>query len=200
MEAKTSLPSWRSALLIEWGIMYQLILWMRKFSFPSGSLNTPGFPGGAVVKNWPASAGNSRDVGSIPGSGRSPGEGNGSPLLYSCLQNSMDRRAWQTTVHGVTKSQTRLSDWEHTHILILTIKWINQKGNETRQENWEARWFKFKYSINKINGLNSLVRRQSLTLNFFNQVRWYFEDSDDLWEGWEYSWGDTEGALRTKMF
>ena len=53
-----------------------------------------GFPGGAVVKNPPANAGDTGDVGSIPGSGRSPGTGNGNPLQYSCLQNSMDRGAW----------------------------------------------------------------------------------------------------------
>ena len=62
-----------------------------------------GFPEGSVVKNLPANAG---DVGSIPGSERSPGEGNGSPLQYSCLENSMDRGAWQATVYGITKSQT----------------------------------------------------------------------------------------------
>ena len=54
-----------------------------------------------VVKYPPANAG---DVGSIPKSGRSPGEGNGNPLQYSCLENPMDRRAWWATVHGVTKS------------------------------------------------------------------------------------------------
>ena len=54
-----------------------------------------GFPGGSVVKNPPA---NARDAGSIPGSGRSPGEGNGHPLLYSCLGNPMDRGAWRATV------------------------------------------------------------------------------------------------------
>ena len=59
-----------------------------------------------MVKNSPANAGDLRDVGLIPGSGRSPGEGNGNPLPYSYLQNSMDRRAWQATVHGVTNSQT----------------------------------------------------------------------------------------------
>ena len=53
-----------------------------------------GFPGGAVVKNLPAKAGDARDVGSIPGSGRSPGAGNGNPLQYSCLENPMDRRAY----------------------------------------------------------------------------------------------------------
>ena len=58
------------------------------------NINTSwGFPGGAVVKIPPANAGDTRDASSIPGSGRSPGEGNGIPLLYSCLENSMDRRA-----------------------------------------------------------------------------------------------------------
>ena len=66
-----------------------------------------GFPGGSVVKNPPAKEG---DLGSIPGSGRFPGEGNGNPLQYSCLENSMDRGAWQPTVHGVAKSQTQLND------------------------------------------------------------------------------------------
>jgi len=56
-----------------------------------------------VVKNPPANAGNKRDVGLIPGSGRSPGEGNGNPLQYSCLENPMDREAWRATVHGATK-------------------------------------------------------------------------------------------------
>ena len=63
-------------------------------------------PGGAVVKNPPASAGIAGDVGLIPGLGRSLGVGNGNPLQYSSLENSMDRGAWQATVHGVAKSQT----------------------------------------------------------------------------------------------
>ena len=58
------------------------------------------FPGGSAVKNLPASVG---DVGSIPGLGRSPGEGNGNPLQYSCLKNPMGRGAWWATVHGVAK-------------------------------------------------------------------------------------------------
>ena len=61
---------------------------------------------GLVVKNPPANAGDIRDMGLIPGSGRSHGEGNGNPLQYSCLKNSMDRGVWQATVHGVAKSQT----------------------------------------------------------------------------------------------
>ena len=63
-----------------------------------------------VVKNLPISAGDLRDGGSIPGLGRSPREGNGNPLQYSCLKNSMDRAVWQATVHGVAESWTRLSD------------------------------------------------------------------------------------------
>jgi len=65
-----------------------------------------GFPGGSVVNYPPANAGDMGDAGSIPGSGRSAGEGNGSPLQYSCLENSMDRGAWGATVHGVAGSDT----------------------------------------------------------------------------------------------
>ena len=65
-----------------------------------------GFPGGSVVKNLPANAGDTRDVGSIPGSGRSPGVGNGNLLQYSCLGNTRDRGAWWVTVCGVARSQT----------------------------------------------------------------------------------------------
>ena len=61
-----------------------------------------------VVKNLPASTGDLRDVGSVPRLGRSPGERNGNPLQYSCLENPMDRGAWQATVHRVAKSQTQL--------------------------------------------------------------------------------------------
>ena len=63
-----------------------------------------------MVKNPPANAGDLTDTSSIPGSGSSPGEGNGSLLQYSCLENPMDRGAWQATVHGVAKSWTQLSD------------------------------------------------------------------------------------------
>ena len=68
-----------------------------------------GFPGGSVVENPPANTGRVEDTGSVPGLGRSPGEGNGSPLQYTCLGNPLDRGAWQVTVPGVAKSWTRLS-------------------------------------------------------------------------------------------
>ena len=72
-----------------------------------------GFPGGSVVKNLLANAGDTRDVGLIPGLGRTPEGENGNPLQYSCLGNLMDRRPWWATVQGITKSRTRLSTrWE----------------------------------------------------------------------------------------
>ena len=71
-----------------------------------------------MVKNPPANAGGARDVGLIAGSGRSPGEGNGNPLQYSCLENPMERGAWWATVHGVTESD-RI---QHTH---RSIVWIH---------------------------------------------------------------------------
>ena len=67
-------------------------------------IDTHGFPSGSMVKNPPASVGDARDEGSVPGSGRSPGEEiTGNPLQYSCLGNPMDRGVWQVTVHGVPK-------------------------------------------------------------------------------------------------
>ena len=74
-----------------------------KLNFLSTALFCWRFPGGSVVMNSPANAG---DVGLIPGSGRSPGEGNGNPLQHSCLENPMDGGAWKATVHGVPNSLT----------------------------------------------------------------------------------------------
>ena len=65
-----------------------------------GTDGSRSFPGDSVVENLPANAG---DKGLIPGSGRSPGEGLGNPLQYSCLENAMDRGAWQATLHGVAE-------------------------------------------------------------------------------------------------
>ena len=78
-----------------------------------------------VVKNLPASAGDIRDVSSIPGSGRSPREGHGNPLQHSSLENPMDKEAWWATVHRVTKSRTRLSDFTSflQYIVLYLKKW-----------------------------------------------------------------------------
>ena len=71
-----------------------------------------GSPGGTDLKDLPDSAGNTRDTGLIPGSGRSPGVGNSSPLQYSCLENSMDRGTWQATILGLKKVR---HDWASKH-------------------------------------------------------------------------------------
>ena len=76
-------------------------IWQRK---PGNILE--GFPGGSLVKYPPANEGDTGDVGSIPGSGKSPGGGNGNPLQYSCLENPKDRGAWWTTVRGITELDT----------------------------------------------------------------------------------------------
>ena len=79
-----------------------------------------GFPGGAVAKNLPANARDAGDTGSISGSGRSPGEGNGNPFQYPCLGNPMDRGAWPATVHGVAKeSDTTDHNAQSTQKMLL---------------------------------------------------------------------------------
>ena len=75
-----------------------------------------GFPGGSGVKNPPANAGAARDAVSTPGSGRSPGEGNGNPLQDSCLENPVDRGVRQATVHGVVRVGHDGSDLANTHV------------------------------------------------------------------------------------
>ena len=79
----------------------------REFEWNTGNMGLLRWP--LVVKNLPANKGDVRDMGSIPGSGRSPGGGHGNPLQYSCLENPMDREAWQDTPHGVAQSWTRLN-------------------------------------------------------------------------------------------
>ena len=78
-----------------------------------------GFPGGSAGKESGCNAG---DLGSIPGLGRSPGEGNGYPLQYSCLENSMDRGAWQATIYGVAKSQTWLSTAQQALTMVFRLQ------------------------------------------------------------------------------
>ena len=73
-----------------------------------------------VARNPPANAGDTRDVGLIPGMGRSPGEGNDNPLQYSCLKHSMGRGAWQATFHEATKSRTWLSTYIDYYVMLLT--------------------------------------------------------------------------------
>ena len=80
-----------------------------------------------VAQMVKAPACNAGDPGSIPGMGRTPGDGNGNPLQYSCLENPMDGEAWQATVHGVAKSQIRLRDSHtHTHTHTHTLEYFRK--------------------------------------------------------------------------
>ena len=104
-------------------VFITVVLWILEsssISLPVVFFTSEGFPGDARVKNLPASARDARDVGSIPGSGRSPGVANGNWLQYSCLENCMDRGAWRATVDGVAESQTHWATKQTcTHIQTL---------------------------------------------------------------------------------
>ena len=104
-----------------------------------------------------------RDPGSIPGLGRSSGEGHGNPLQYSCLQNPMDRGAWRATVHGVAKSQTWLSN-THTHRLYQNsppevLQWTGHKGTRKEERLWDTCINKHSKQINDI-----ILKRDSLNV------------------------------------
>ena len=113
-------PTWWT---LKWNWVRQrcvcTVLWPATLflgTYPEGGLT-----GGAVVENQPANAGDARHMGLIPGFGRSPGEGNGNPLLYSCLGNSKDRGAWRATVHGVSKNWTQLSTHTYPEDALQTV-------------------------------------------------------------------------------
>ena len=88
--------------------------------------------GDSVIKNPPTNAGDAEDTGSILGLGRFPAGGNGNPLQYSCLENSMDRGAWWATVHGVAKSWTQVNDWAQSlKALSAKLRFLGGRRNFT---------------------------------------------------------------------
>ena len=91
------------------------------------------FPGGAVVENLPVLAGDARVLGLVPESGRSPRVGNGNPLQYSCLENSMGRGAWWATGYGVTKRWIPLSTHTHTHTHTYIYR-ERERGREGKRD------------------------------------------------------------------
>ena len=91
---------------------------MKQQSFIERLIYVRGFPGGTVIKNLPANDGDTIGADLVLGLERSPGGGNDNPLQYSCLENPTDRGVWQAIVHGVAKSQTRVS----THIHTLCVR------------------------------------------------------------------------------
>ena len=106
------------------------------------SLICGGFPDGSVGKESTCSAGDTGDMGSIPGLGRSPGGRNDNPLQYSCLGNPLDRGAWQATVHGVAKSQIRLSTGTPLDLNLGEFMRFVQKNRlraPSKRESWKLR-------------------------------------------------------------
>ena len=131
-----------------------------------------------VIKNPPANAGDIRDVGSLPGLERSPGEGNGHPLQYSCLENFMDRGAWPATVHGVAKHWTQLKQLSmHTHTFhkpyLMAKPVISGLGNidvHVTKDIKSSRVFKVVVAL----PFYALV---ALSLNFHGHVAWVSKKS-----------------------
>ena len=107
-----------------------------------------GFSGGSEVK---ASACNAGELGSIPGLGRSPGEGNGYPIQYSCLENPMDRGAWWAILHGVAKSQTRLSDFTLATFIVPEVYILVGDRKEYPFYSWKERKKKNSFEVEKFN-------------------------------------------------
>ena len=109
------------------------------------------FPSGSEVK---ASACNAGDLGSIPGSGRSSGEGNGDPFQYSCLENLVDGGAWLATVQGVEKSQTGLSNFT------FTFNWVlgsTKKGSSCHWLMWGPTWYPGSHALLTVSNSNCLL-------------------------------------------
>ena len=117
-----------------------------------------------MVKNLPASAGDARDVNSIPGSGRSLGVGNDTSLQYFCLENPVNRGSWWATVHGMAKNQTRLSDWAHP----------DGRSKVTFQEAW----------VTLCNSLTPMIYNSRLKMTFTQfEALLHYCHWEDVWSG-----------------
>ena len=133
------------------------------------------FPGGSDGKE---SACNAGDSGSVPRLGRSPGEANGNPAQYSCLENSMDRGLWCVEVHGVAKSQTQLCNFRFTHenfnkqICYKTVSPTNKNKQKKKRKNYLWQRGKYKHIIiKKQTHSRGIVKRQ-----VFSECTIYYED------------------------
>ena len=134
--------------------------WVGKICWKRDRLPTPvflGIPCGSAGKEYTCNAG---DLGSIPGSGRSPGGGHGNPFQYSCLENSMDRGAWWATVCRVTKSRTWLSDLSYA--FDLSVPWLLNKG-QCLQE-WAALAYLWRRKQMESSSLSICVSPRIVTL------------------------------------
>ena len=142
-------------------------------------------PGGSDGK---ASAYNAGDPGLISGPGRSPGEGNGTPLQYSCLENPMDGGAWWATVHGVAKSRTRLSDCTFTFTSLSPYgrkqRITKELLDESERGEWKC-WLKTQHSKNEDHGIWS---RHFMANRWGNSVRLYFLGLQNHCRWWLQPW------------
>ena len=115
------------------------------------------FPGGSDAK---ASVYNAGDLGSSPGLGRSPGEGNGNPLQYYCLENPMDRGAWWATIHGVAESWTQLSTIAHSTIFILVPNWKSSNYPRVEWIHWDLS-MDINYIVMKMNSKDESCKHKT---------------------------------------
>ena len=116
---------WRS-LVVYW-LVFGILTAIAQVQYPVRETFFLGFPFLLGGQETACNAEGAGDAGLIPGLGKSPGGGYGNPLQYSCWENSTDRGVWQATIHRVVNSQTRLSEWTHTHvtahnIILFTLK------------------------------------------------------------------------------
>ena len=132
-----------------------------------------------MVKNSPANAGDIRDMGLIPGSGKSPGGKYGIPLQYSCLENPMERGAWQAMVHGVTKSQTWLKQLSlHAH-----EKYLAEYPYKDTKKKREDNISKFKNRIRALE-LDSLFLSFMVFQNMESNAKWAKKESTSSFTIW----------------
>ena len=116
-----------------------------------------------MVKDPPAIAGDSGDTGLVPGLGRYPGGGNDNPLQYSCLKNPMNRGTWWATVHGVIKSQTRLSDLG-THTCKLLLLSCSVMSNSVRPHGLQHARLPFSWSLLRLMSIEPVMPSNHLIL------------------------------------
>ena len=121
-----------------------------------------------------ASACNAGDLGSVLGSGRSPGEGNGNPLQYSCLENPMDGGAWWATVHGVTKSRTWLSDFTFTYISNTGFSCIFSRNPKFPKSSVHTYLFQRTFQVFVLPSSQGWILNRWFTLNsiIFSHISW----------------------------
>ena len=170
------------SLGLEWKLIFSSLVATAEFSIFAGILSAAlsqhhkvkwGHyynPGGTVIKNVPANAGDKGDKSSIPGSGRSPGERNSNPLQYSCPENSTEKGALQATAHGITK-ESDMTEHRHTHGWSLHLMGLVSLGKDT--------WVERAYNLERD---YLQARKRDPTRNQSCQTFvWNFQPPENFW-------------------